>query len=349
MLILYILVLLLCFYLLAVICEEFFVQSLDRISERLKLPSDVAGATFMAVGSSAPEFFTSVFALFRPGAHSDIGAGTIVGSAIFNILIIIGASVLFRRAKLTWQPIVRDMIFYAFSILMLLYVFWDGRIVLWEGLMFLAMYVGYIIAVVNWKKILPYNDIDPIDLVTQEEKKHAVAVYSKKIIGFIIPDSEEKPHLYLVTFGMSILAIAGLSFALVESAVQIGTILNINPTIIALTVLAGGTSIPDLLSSVIVAKQGRGDMAVTNALGSNVFDILFCLGFPWTIALLFQGKDTIPVATENLTNSVLLLFATVIAVMAVLIARKWEIGRKSGIVLIGLYLLYLGYNLMQVV
>ena len=115
MLIVYIAILLVAFYLLAVICEDYFVPALDEISKRLKLSSDVAGATFMAVGSSAPEFFTSVFAVLKPGDHADIGAGTIVGSAIFNILVIIGASVIFRQAKLTWQPIVRDMIFYAIS------------------------------------------------------------------------------------------------------------------------------------------------------------------------------------------------------------------------------------------
>lgn len=349
MLLLYIAILLGSFYLLAVICEDFFVSSLDEISKRLKLPSDVAGATFMAVGSSAPELFTSLFAVFRPGDHANLGAGTIVGSAIFNILVIIGASVYFKQAKLTWQPIIRDMIFYSISIVMLLFAFWDGKIELWEGITFVIFYVLYIITVINWKKILPYNDIDPIDIIEEEEKKHPFAGFMKKVVGYVIPDCTVKPDLYIVTFTISIIGIAGLSFALVEAAVNIADILRINPTIVALTVLAAGTSIPDLLSSVIVAKRGRGDMAVTNALGSNVFDILFCLGLPWTLVMLTQGKTFIPVATENLTSSVLLLFGTVVAVMTVLIARKWTLGRKAGIVLIALYLLYVGYNIMQVI
>lgn len=70
--------------------------ALDVIIDRLKLNSDVAGATFMAVGSSAPELFTSLFAVLKPGEHANVGAGTIVGSAIFNILVIIGASALFK-------------------------------------------------------------------------------------------------------------------------------------------------------------------------------------------------------------------------------------------------------------
>lgn len=341
MLIVYILVLIISFYLLAVICEEFFVKSLDIISDKLKLSSDVAGATFMAVGSSAPEFFTAFYAILRQGSE-DVGSGTIVGSAIFNILVIIGASAAFRRAKLTWQPVIRDTLFYVITIILLLLFFWDGKIVLYEAITFILMYGVYILAVIHWKKILPYNDVNPIDIIEKDIKKNKLAQMSKSLLNILIPDPDKKPNLFMVTFGMSIVFLAGLSFLLVESAVGMGHILNINPTIIALTVLAGGTSIPDLLSSVIVAKQGRGDMAVSNAVGSNIFDILLCLGLPWAIAIVLFGKPVI-VSTENLMSSVFLLFATVIAILFILIVRNWTIGRKSGIILISLYVLYLIY------
>jgi len=130
---------------------------------------------------------------------------------------------------------------------------------------------------------------------------------------------------------------------LVEAAVGIGNILNINPTIIALTVLAAGTSIPDLISSVVVAKQGRGDMAVSNAVGSNIFDILFGLGFPWLLVFLIKGESSIAVGRDNLLSSVFLLLATVIAILFILITRNWTIGRKAGILLVLLYIAYLFY------
>ncbi len=85
----YLLILVLSFYLLAIICEDYFVPALDRIAHKFKLPDDVVGATFMAVGSSAPEFFTAFFAVILPGDKGNIGSGTIVGSAIFNILVIV--------------------------------------------------------------------------------------------------------------------------------------------------------------------------------------------------------------------------------------------------------------------
>jgi K+-dependent Na+/Ca+ exchanger-like protein len=347
MLLLYAGLLLLSFYLLAVICDEFFIESLDRISERLKLSSDVAGATLMAVGSSAPELFTSLIAVLRPGDHADIGAGTIVGSAIFNILVIIGASSMFRRAKLNWQPVVRDTLFYCVSIVALLIVFWDGQVVLAEALFFISLYIGYLLAVINWRKWFPYHDsYDPIEAVERAAEKNFLARKSKHLLAYLIPDPKKYPEKYILTFSLSILMIGFLSFILVEAAVGIGQIMMISPVIIALTVLAIGTSIPDLLSSVVVAKQGRGDMAVSNAVGSNIFDILFGLGVPWTIVLLWQGGSVV-VSNENLISSVILLLATVLAIFFLLLVRNWTIGRRAGLVLIGTYLIYLGWSVWQ--
>jgi K+-dependent Na+/Ca+ exchanger-like protein len=335
-----------CFYLLAVICEEFFVPSLDAISHRLKLSSDAAGATFMAVGSSAPELFTSLFAVIKPGDHANIGTGTIVGSAIFNILVIIGASALFKTVKLNWQPVLRDALFYVLTILLLLFAFMDGVITIVEAAVFVCMYGVYIVAVVKWRRIFPYKDVDPIHIL-EDAKKNFLSRFSRALLAWVIPDPIKRSDLFVGTFTLSILAIAGLSYGLVESAVVIGDFFRINPTLIALTVLAAGTSIPDLLSSIIVAKQGRGDMAVSNAVGSNIFDILFCLGFPWLGILLVRG-GTIPVSTQNLTGSVLLLFATVLAILFILVVRRWRIGQRSGLVLIGAYIAYVLYTYMHV-
>ena len=96
-LILHIAILILCFYLLAVVCDRYFISSLDKIALKLKMNSDMAGATLMAVGSSTPELFVALIALFKPGNEA-MGAGTIVGSAMFNILVIIGASAMVKKA-----------------------------------------------------------------------------------------------------------------------------------------------------------------------------------------------------------------------------------------------------------
>ena len=350
LILLYLLVLGISFFLLAIFSDEFFVESLDIISSKLKLPSDVAGATFMAVGSSAPEFFTAMMALFRGGgSHADVGAGTIVGSAIFNVLVIIGVSALFREAKINWQPVVRDTLFYSMSIVILLVTFWDGQIEIGEALIFVLLYGAYIFAVLNWRKWFKYKDREnPIKLLEKEGEKSAWAWYAKNILSVVIPDPVKNPEKYVVTFGVSVGVIGVLSLVLVEAAVGLGEALAINPTVIALTVLAAGTSIPDLLSSMVVAKRGKGDMAISNAVGSNIFDILIGLGLPWVLVILWRGEP-VQVGTDNLLSSVFLLFATLLAVFFLLALRKWKIGPKAGWVLIATYVAYLSWNILAVV
>ena len=345
--------LLIAFYLLAVVCDRYFVNSLDKIAHKLKMNSDMAGATFMAIGSSAPELFVSLMALFKPGNEA-IGAGTIVGSAIFNILIIIGASALVKKAFVAWQPIIRDIIFYALSIILLFFSFKDGVISLKEAAIFVILYGIYIFAVMKWKKILPYKEeskdiIEDLEESLESEEKNKsilgkLILFVEKILDFIFP--KEKHYWWI--FFISIIIIALLSWVLVESAVVLAVALNIPAVIIGLTVLAAGTSIPDLMSSMIVAKQGRGGMAISNAIGSNIFDILIGLGLPWLLMLLLKGKNII-VGNNDLNTSVIFLFATIVVVLGLLIIKKWKIGKSSGLIMILLYLSYLVWVIFQAI
>lgn len=336
------------FYLMTVITEEFFVPAIDVLAKKLKLTSDASGATLLALGSSAPEFFTSLIAILglSGSGHSDIGAGTIVGSAIFNVLVIVGASAMFKAVKLRWQPVIRDQIFYVVSIILLLIAFRDGKIYLWESIFFVITYAIYVITVINWRNFFPYDE--PEDVLEPTIERKGLYKVSHKALSLILPSVARKPKLVAVTFFGSILLIAGLSWVLVSQVLVIAETLNINATFLALTVLAAGTSLPDLIGSIVVAKKGRGDMAVSNAIGSNIFDILFCLGFPWLLVL-SSGKEYIEVGTDNLTASVILLFATVVSLTFMLIVRNWKIGHKSGLILIGLYICYVIYTIFTVV
>ena len=141
--------LLLAFYLLAKICEDYFVDSLELIARRFRMPHDVAGATLMAIGSSAPELFTSLIAVHKIGAES-IGVGTIVGSAIFNLLVIVGGVALVASVRLDARPVIRDLCFYAASVILLYWVFKDGVISLSEALVCLALYAVDIVFLALW-------------------------------------------------------------------------------------------------------------------------------------------------------------------------------------------------------
>lgn len=139
----------------AVICDDYFTPALEGIVEAWDLSEDVAGATFMAAGSSAPELFTSLIAVFAPhepctADTEGVGVGTIVGSAIFNVLIIIGLSAVLGCApgqplKLDWKPLLRDTIFYVLAIVLLVVCLMDGKVWWHEALTMLSLYVCYIV------------------------------------------------------------------------------------------------------------------------------------------------------------------------------------------------------------
>lgn len=130
---------------LAIVCDEFFVPALGVITDKLAISDDVAGATFMAAGGSAPELFTSLIGVFI--AHSNVGIGTIVGSAVFNILFVIGMCALFSREvlHLTWWPLFRDVSFYILDLILLIIFFLDNIIMWWESMMLVGCYTLYVV------------------------------------------------------------------------------------------------------------------------------------------------------------------------------------------------------------
>jgi Ca2+/Na+ antiporter len=138
---------------LAVVCDEWFVPSLEKISETLNLSADVAGATFLAAGSSAPEFFTSLADTFS--TSNSVGVGTIVGSAMFNILVIVAmaAASTSETLNIDWRPVTRDCTFYGVSIATLIIFFQDGKIYWYEGLIMTVVYFLYILFMVFNAKI----------------------------------------------------------------------------------------------------------------------------------------------------------------------------------------------------
>ena len=133
------------FVALAIVCDEFFVPALSVIIDKLKISEDVAGATFMAAGGSAPELFASLIGLFF--ARNNVGIGTIVGSAVFNILFVIGmcAIVSKKALHLTWWPLFRDVTFYSISLILLIAFFIDTFIVWYEALVLFICYLLYVL------------------------------------------------------------------------------------------------------------------------------------------------------------------------------------------------------------
>jgi K+-dependent Na+/Ca+ exchanger-like protein len=473
------------------ICDSYFMDSLEEISEALQLSPDVAGATFMAAGSSAPELFTSISTTFF--IVSDGGVGTIIGSAIFNIFFIVGATGFFACKNgvvldIWWYPLTRDTIFYLISIGLLMWVLMDEEVEVYESAIMWFTYLVYIGYMLINPKVVDMLGGEPgkaeaveayavSDLEKGEDKKVETngAAKEEKENGAAPPvivkteeakpeeDSAEKDNTekdntekepaedtgkgslevpgatgenpgglspsasprgskvhfslhgleqeevaeerrkskevaeaqadtetpegggekaeekaeeeedepkscidrfdpisrlwavtmpskehYWMLFFMSVFWIMILSYIMVDACARMGYILNVPTFFMGLIFLAAGTSIPDALASIAVAKQGEGNMAISNALGSNVFDILLGLGVPWTLGILTKGRNIIFFgASDYLVEWIIILTLVVVVFFLVLILNKWKLTQKLGGVFFGCYFVYVAYAVIR--
>jgi Ca2+/Na+ antiporter len=161
------------------------------------------------------------------------------------------------------------------------------------------------------------------------------------LVSSTVPDCRRPifKKWFIATFAMSIIWIGLLSFFMVWMAELFGEAVGIPPTIMGLTILAAGTSIPDTIASVNVAKSGKGDMAVSNSIGSNIFDILIGLGVPWFISTVCMDEPVV-ILSESLTVSVMILFVTVALVVMAIHIQNWYLTKQIGYFLVVCYLLY---------
>ena len=337
-------------YLLAVVTDRFFIVSLDQISQRLKLSDEVAGASLMAVGSSAPELAIALMALFtNGGAHSDVGIGTIVGSAVFNILVITGVSALVAGGlHIHIFAVRRDTFYYLVSIAYLAVIFQDGQIVLEEAIVGLAAYAVYVLLLIFFKAPPTVKDESTSETTSPPRPPrkgwlHRLESIIARLIRLITGAPETN---YLWAFLVAIALIVVLSYVLIQATIVFAAGLGISPVIVALTLLAAGTSAPDLIASIDVARAGRGGMAVANAIGSDIFDVFIGLGLPWFIAIVFQGASSIHVGTEGLWISIGILVATTL-ILYVFLETKRRLSPLEGLILLFLYGAFIIYTVLS--
>lgn len=339
------LLMLLAFQALSWITDKRFIPVLEQFTKSMRLPSDVAGASLMAIGTSAPELCIALIAL-SVSWHA-IGTGTIVGSALFNLLMITGYAALVRPLRLAWQLVVRDLFFYLLAVLLLQYVMSDGRIVLGEASIFVALYVVYLMALFLWHKWLPYKDqeaalLPPSPAAAAQngnlwERLQAPLFW---LLNLLFPAPAHTRGRLILCFCGALVGIILFSLLLVQQAVLFARTVGMPEELIALTVLAIGTSIPDLLGSRAAARRGLGGMAFSNAVGSNLFDVLVGLGLLWLFSILIRGEEVVIDAV--LTNeSLFALVFSIVGLFCLLALNRWRVGKRIGILCIGSYVFYL--------
>lgn len=588
----------------AILCDELFVPALEIIADKWQLSNDIAGATLMAAGGSAPELFTSLFGAF---GRSEVGFSTIVGSAVFNVLFVIGMCAMFTPAKfcplqLTWWPLARDCTYYIITLIFLVIWMQDGKVELYEAIIQLMLYFGYVFlmaksekleatvkgwiakraaggkvaqspreggaeqpksthitdAVVDarWdlggkqagrpstfrasvlqmmtskdstveatgvalvtrikgdvnevfdkldensngeldkaelkellealgteashltpdeiqKMLLQITDGEGTDVITKaqfttwyaksearlttemrtcfnkidtnksdtidkdeirgllamlghscsdeevEEVESQIAHhpetgqitwpdfrdwYTKSLLfdqkreevgdavesiesmwsgllgGFkelsdkdmplrakisfiltvpltaaccLVPDCRPpgKEGWAYATFAGSIIGIGAFSYVMVEMAYNVGEILNIPVYIMGITIIAAGTSVPDLLSSVIVARQGHGDMAVSSSVGSNIFDVSVGIPLPWIMFSIFTEINGCQYGNRvnegDLLLPTIILLAMVCIIVFAIAINQWQMTHALGYIMFMCYVCYLLFAILQ--
>ena len=302
---------------------DFFVEGSSSIAKKLKVPPIIIGLTIVAMGTSLPETAVSVTASLVQ--NNELAVSNVAGSNIFNLMFVIGVCSILTPIMVQKATVVRDIPLSLGCALFLLVLGISGlgdktgmTLGHADGVIFLIVFAGYIFTMVR------------------SAMKARAAGQKVEIEGV-----EECDNMKELSYGKSILFLivgaAAIAFGgdlTVDTASRIAIELGMSQTLVGLTIVSIGTSLPELVTSVVAARKNEVDMAVGNAVGSNIFNILMVLGISSAIS---------PVALirENIIDIVLLMvFSVMVWIFA---GTRKKIERKEGIIMVVVYLVYCAY------
>ena len=263
---------------------DFFSPAASYIQNKHDIPQSIKAAVIDAIASSFPEFCVAVIAVIMIG-RAEVGIASIVGSALYNVLVIpaaaglVAASPMVISKEVVWRD---NMYYLGVTILLgaMLWLFpneWGAGV----AILFLLAYLGYVFLLQrDFKKSKNQNadshQPDILDDKTEDDDELELK-------------SEKKAWVWLISM---MIVMGGATHVLVESSLALGDMLGIDGVLMGFVVIAAGTSVPDTALSVISAKKGHYDAAVSNVFGSNIFDICICLSIPILLALAMSGEPT---------------------------------------------------------
>ncbi len=305
---------------------DFFVEGSSSVAKRLHVPSIIIGLTIVAMGTSLPETAVSVSASLA--GNNELAVSNVVGSNIFNLMVVIGVCAMIATVDVAKETIKRDIPFSLICAGLLLLFgiagFGDkagmtlGHL---DGLIFIGAFAGYIFYMVK------------------------IALKASKEGREVEVEGGSDEDIKLISVPFSILCIIGGAAAIaiggditVDAASRIAGDLGMSQTLIGLTIVSIGTSLPELVTSIVAARKNEVDMALGNAIGSNVFNILMVLGIASAIS-------PISIITENIIDlCVLIVFTVCVWIFA---GTKKKIGKIEGFVMVALYATYVFYIIIR--
>lgn len=296
---------------------DWFVDGSSKVAKALKIPSLIIGLTLVSIGTSLPELSVSVNAAL--GGNADISYGNVIGSNIFNVFVVIGASALF-----TPMIVAKDVKKYDIPILIGIYLLFalfsfvttPLELSRWESIILAVLFIAYIIFLVLRTKKSGESFEEEVEV---EEKPRKMWV-----------------NIVLIVVGIA--AIVGGGEFVVTTASNLAVMAGMSELLVGLTIVAVGTSLPELVTSMVAAKKGENDIAVGNAIGSSIFNILLILGVSSTIAPIgFEFNTIVDAAMMLLSALMVFIFAF----------KSSKIGKGAGSVLIVVYVLYLAFIILR--
>ena len=283
------------------------------VAEKMKMPQIVIGLTIVAMGTSMPEFCVSLISALR--GTSDLAVGNIVGSNIFNALLIVGVSALVAPMTIMETTVRKDIPFALVASALLLIMCLDGNISRIDAGILFAMFLIFMYMTLKGAK---KQGADAEEAIEGEGKKPMAT------------------WLSVVWILVGLLCLIGGSNLFVEGATAVATNLGVSEAVIGLTIVAGGTSLPELATSVVSARKGNSGIAIGNVLGSNVFNILAILGITGMIT---------PMTLKGITYIDLSMLVISIMIVWLFSFTKYKIERWEGAVLTAVFVGYI-YSLL---
>ena len=312
---------------------DLFVGASSSIAKKLHIAPMIIGLTVVAMGTSCPELAVSVsdsIACLNNGGNANVAIGNVVGSNICNILLVLGLSIIFTPIIVKKSSLKKEFPFLlGVSLLLVCFVLISGAVTgtyeisRWMGIVFVVLIIAYITFLVIDAKKNPAEDNNEEEIKDMKMWKAILFV----IVGALgIACGGE-----FVVFGAKGLAVTGATAMGIDS--------DLAESLVGLTIVAVGTSLPELVTSVVAAKKGENDIALGNVIGSNIFNILFVLGISATVNPLTTGSQII-VDLIVMMSVTVLLFG---------FALTKKLNKKMGFIFIGIYVLYLTYLILRTV
>ncbi|NCP71901.1 calcium/sodium antiporter [archaeon] len=285
--------------------SSYFIKSSENIGIFLKLPPIIIGVIILSIGTSLPELISSIFAILK--GSSEIVVSTVIGSNIANLFLILGITAIIAKKIVVNENVIKqDLPFFIGTSFLLVLILFNGFVSFYETLLLLFVFVFYLIYTIK--------EIDLSQTIVEKRPR-------KK--DFLVN---------ILIFSISLLAIYISAKYLIDATIKLSTILNIGTEIIAISAIAFGTSLPELIVSIKAVKLKKYDLAVGNIIGSNIFNILGILG----VSSIF-GKVAFDIS--SLIFPLGLMFLGTILIYFIILDKKITI--QEGILLISFYVLFL--------